>query len=322
MADRDPHGRALQRAADELGLASRDRSHDFPPDGLEFSDGAGATVIAVKGRRFPWLRTEAERTLDDKGRTKRTFMELGIPTPLGTTFSDPAAVAFPVGRPQVCKPVIGTHGQGVVLGLRTSEELQAHCAADLANAWILEDQVEGRDLRLQALQGRLVAACVRRPAQVVGDGRRTLRDLMQALDDTVRTLNPGNRCVPDADTARALGDRCLDDAPDAGAVVPVKTVANLAVGATAVDVTGDLHPTWGRWVEAFAAALELPFFALDAVTTDPSADPLASGAAVLEANARPEWLHHTFSEGRTHDMARQILLAAMAWASERSRDPR
>ncbi len=206
--------------------------------------------------------------------------------------------------------MVGTHGQGVVLGVASADELRAHCAENPAPAWILEDLVPGDDLRLQALDGRLVAACVRWPAAVVGDGRSSIRQLMALLDARVAAHNPTNRCVPDADTARALGRRALDDILGVGERVRVKTVANLAVGATAVDVTDALHPTWARWTEAFAGALGLPFFALDAITTDPGLDPLGCGAMVLEANARPEWLHHTFSEGRTHDLARRILEAA------------
>jgi cyanophycin synthetase len=181
----------------------------------------------------------------------------------------------------------------------------------------LEDLIEGRDLRLQLLEGRLVAACVRRPASVIGDGRSTVAQLMTALDSEVRAKNPANRCVPDADTERALAKQSLGLAstPGDGAFVTVKTVANLAVGASVVDVTDDVHPTWRRWATEFAELIDLPFFAMDAITPDPGLDPVTCGAAVLEANARPEWLHHTFSERRTHDLPRQILRALFASAT-------
>ena len=321
MADRDPHGLALQAAARGLGLAACDRSDEFPPDAVEYAAPAGGpSLLVLKGRVFPWLHAVAERTLDDKAWTKRRLEELSIPTPAGRTFSDPADVAFPAGRPQVCKPVRGSHGVGVAIGLTSAAELRAHCAEHPAPAWILEDLVEGGDLRLQALRGRLVAACVRSPARVEGDGAATLAELMARRDEAVQALNPRNRCLPDADTARALAGRPLTDVPARGEVVAVKTVANLSAGGAVVDVTDDLHPTWARWVEALAAALDLPFFAMDAITPDPAADPLAAGAAVLEANARPEWLHHTFSEQRTHDLQRQILLAGMAFVGGHATD--
>lgn len=321
-AGRDPHTEALITAAPGVGLTVRDVSQLHPPDGIELTAADGRSFVVRKGRVFPWLGVRAERTLDDKDATKRLLTKLGIPTPAGVVFADSTTVAFPARGPQVCKPVHGTHGQGVRLGLTSLAELRAHCIEHPAPAWILEDQIAGADLRIQALRGRLVAACVRRPAQVIGDGASDLRQLMAALDARVQAANPANRCLPDADTAYTLSavGRTLDHVPASGEVVSVKSVANLAAGATAIDRTDSVHSRWGEWTERLCVALNLPFLAIDAVTPDPAADPLApaTGAFVLEANARPEWLHHTFSERRTHDLPRQILLAALSgWPSER-----
>ena len=80
----------------------------------------------------------------------------------------------------------------------------------------------------------------------------------------------------------------------------------MAQGGIAIDVTQEIHPAYHQWVSALADFLGTPYFGLDIMTTDYSLDPYQH-AKVLEINARAEWLHHTFSEVRTHDMAGMIL---------------
>ncbi len=100
--------------------------------------------------------------------------------------------------------------------------------------------------------------------------------------------------------------RTLESVLAAGEEVRLKTISNMSVGGVAVDVTDRIHPDYARWVEAVAARLGLDIFALDIVAADPAAEP-GSSASVLEINPRPQWLHHTFSERRTHDIPGLIL---------------
>ena len=59
-------------------------------------------------------------------------------------------------------------------------------------------------------------------------------------------------------------------------------------------------------MERASAELGMRALALDAMTPDPGLDPV-DHAHVLEINARADWLHHTFSERRTHDIPGLLL---------------
>ena len=77
-------------------------------------------------------------------------------------------------------------------------------------------------------------------------------------------------------------------------------------GGVATDVTDQLHPRYHDWVRRIVEFLNVGYFALDIIGESAAADPLNTAKA-LEINAKPEWMHHTFSEVRTHDIA-EILL--------------
>ncbi|RMG60717.1 MAG: hypothetical protein D6722_20560, partial [Bacteroidetes bacterium] len=83
-------------------------------------------------------------------------------------------------------------------------------------------------------------------------------------------------------------------------------VSNMAQGGHALDVTERVHPRYQTYMDRLARALDLRLFSLDVMTPAPEADP-DQAARVLEINAQPAWLHHTFSEGRQHDIPALIL---------------
>jgi D-alanine-D-alanine ligase-like ATP-grasp enzyme len=72
----------------------------------------------------------------------------------------------------VVKPARGEQGQGITVGVRTEDELIE--AVELARRFcedvLLEEIVEGEDLRVLVIGGEVVAAAVRRPATVRGTG--------------------------------------------------------------------------------------------------------------------------------------------------------
>ena len=323
----DPHQQALLQAAPRLGVSATLRPDLVPPsfveaprDAVTYSRGDRAVTIFV-GRSFPDLTAEVCALCADKHRTKAYLAGLGLPVPAGLCLprgADPAqqhaALAALPGGTFVAKPLDGTNGEGVHMDLHTPAQIAAAVAHLIAHsAVVVEAQIAGRDLRLQAIGGRLVAGCVREPAQVVGDGRTPVSALAEARDRVVQAQNPQNRLLLDAESLRLLAEQGLTRAsiPAPGQVVVLKRVANIGQGGAPVDVTDALHPGYAAWCARIAAALGLSIFGLDVIAADPSADPDVPGAAaILELNAQPQWLHHTFSEGRTHDIP-ALLLGAL-----------
>ena len=120
--------------------------------------------------------------------------------------------------------------------------------------------------------------------------------------------NPSNDLVIDEFSHDLLKkqDMTLESIPTAGQKVYLKDVANMSQGAVAVDVTSAQHVNYQKVIDRIVRHFNTGYFAVDFLASDPGLDPLQE-AYVLEINARPEWMHHTFSEVRQHDMAKIIL---------------
>ena len=80
----------------------------------------------------------------------------------------------------VVKPAVGEQGQGISVDVRNIEDMAdaIRRARRYSERVLLEQYVHGEDLRLIVIGYELVAAAIRRPARVVGDGRHTIRELI------------------------------------------------------------------------------------------------------------------------------------------------
>jgi D-alanine-D-alanine ligase-like ATP-grasp enzyme len=231
----DPHQEAVRAAALRLGV--RVSVPAWRADLLCLEHG-GRLVELHEGRRPSVLSAKVEALCDDKAACKARLAALGIPVPAGIVVSREAPNQVAVeaqlarGLPQVLKPVAGTHGEHVRLGTRRLEEVLAHLSNTPPehDAMILEDEIEGRDLRIQAVGGALVAACIREPAYVVGDGRATVRTLIEARQARMRRENPANRLELDEEARALLEAQGLDEraVPEAGRRVRLRSIANVA----------------------------------------------------------------------------------------------
>ncbi|KUF18171.1 hypothetical protein [Streptomyces silvensis] len=331
----------LMRAASALGITVHDRMPELGVDLVIYRHGA-KSVPVLEGRYDHELRARDFFLTEDKHATKLLLSEAGFTTPRGFAFAftdtpasegdddlprltafateavaalsaNPAADApalAPALAPVVVKPRAGMRGDAVRMDLVTAAAVAEHIAdrRHLFRSWIVEEQVDGKDLRLQLVDGELVAACVREPASVTGDGCTRLAELVETHRTAVAAANPDNRLVVDTETqdllaAQGLG---LDDVPAAGRAVRLKRTANLAKGGVGVDVTESLHADFAPWAASVADLFGTRILAIDALCAKPHGPP-TTGTTILEVNTAPEWVHHTFSRNRTHDIATRVL---------------
>ena len=311
----DIHQKKLLETADSLGIVTEDLSQAYAMDLVAYRLGSRTERI-IDGRVYPSLTLQASRIADNKTAGKFLFSELEIPTPASMQM-DSASVSTAMNelteflaqhRTVVCKPLVGTNGVGVAMGLTRPAEISDHVRATGAGSYIVEVEASGQDLRLQAVGGRLVAACMRQPTVITGDGQASIRQLIDTRNTEISALNPENEITIDEQVSTLLAARGygFDDIIPKGEEVRIKKVANMAQGARAIDVTEEVHPDYFAAVARVANTLAISIFSLDFIAQD-HRRPLTEDAWALELNARPAWLHHTFSERRQHDMPGMIL---------------
>ncbi len=90
--------------------------------------------------------------------------------------------------PVVVKPLDGNQGKGVSLNLSSPEQVDEafDAAVAISPEVIVEEMLRGLDYRVVIVNGRMVAAAQRIPAHVWGDGKHTIRDLIDLANKDPR----------------------------------------------------------------------------------------------------------------------------------------
>jgi GNAT-family acetyltransferase (TIGR03103 family) len=193
----------------------------------------------------------------------------------------------------VVKPAQGEQGQGVSVGLSSPEdvELALERARQLSGRVLMEAYVDGRDLRIIVIDGKVVAAALRLPPTVSGDGRHTIEELIEKQSRRRAAATDGESRIPlDEETRRCIRDAGYEpgDVLPADRMLTVRRTANLHAGGTIHDVTADLNPTLEQAAVEAARALEIPVVGLDFMVPDPAGEDYV----IIEANERPGLANH------------------------------
>lgn len=302
-------------AAQQRGIDTENLAPVLRHDVVRFRQGHRSQVVR-EGKIFESLSSLSEFLCQEKHVCKAVLSEVDVPSPTGIQFADAEASRGAIedlllhATPLVLKPSASEGGEGVFVDLRSYEDVHQHWEPQRSAHphFVLEEQVAGVDLRIHVLDGRIVAACVRDAAHVEGDGEQSITELVNARQAVMRMQNAENKLELDEVSDRLLASQGLSRStvPAEGQRVVLQAINNLALGGVAVDVTDDIHAHYGTWATIIATRFALPVLALDVRTPDPSHDP-RTAAHVIEINAKPDWLHHTFSERRQHDIPGMLL---------------
>ncbi len=311
-----------------------------------FGPSTGSLVQAAEERGIPWLRlnryslvqfghgrhqqriqatttsTTSNIAVDlasDKEETNQILRALGLPVPdqrLVRSSSSAKKAAQRVGYPVVIKPLNANHGRGVSIGLTRPEQVEVAFAKarEHSRSVLVESFIEGFDHRMLVVDGELVAAAKRVPGHVVGDGERTVEELVHVVNaDPRRGVGHEKvltRLELDHQADRLLGklgyDRTAVPAP--GEVVYLRSTANLSTGGTAIDVTDLVHPDNREMAIRTIKAIGLDVGGVDFLTDDISKSYRTAGGGICEVNAGPGFrMHVAPSEGTPRDVARPVI---------------
>jgi GNAT-family acetyltransferase (TIGR03103 family) len=232
---------------------------------------------------------------DDKRVTRRIVKAANVNVPQQVSADDEEKTrAFVEAHESVVvKPARGEQGKGVAVGLKDWSETQTaiETARKLCNEVIVEEFVQGSDLRIIVIDYRVVAAAIRKPAAVIGNGRSTVRDLIEHQSRRRAAATGGESQIPlDAETERCVAEAgfSLDDVPPADKYMVVRKTANLHTGGTIHDVTGILHRTLIEAAVQAARAIEIPVTGIDFIVKTPT----EPDYWFIEANERPGLANH------------------------------
>ena len=293
LADLNPYATIIAEEALRRGIR------------VEVTDAeSGEMRLSVGGRTVLTLESLSEFTTavamsrcDDKRVTRRIMERAGVRVARGAAvgeggLADALALLGEVGA-LVVKPARGEQGRGITVGVRDEAGLERAVALALQFCpdVLVEEMVAGEDLRVVVIDRRVVAAAVRRPAEVLGDGRHTVTELVRTTSVRRERATGGESRIPlDETTAEIVADAgyAMDDVPPNGERIRVRRTANLHTGGTIEDVTARLHPEIAEASVRAAAALGIPVTGLDFLVPDVE----SPDYVFIEANERPGLANH------------------------------
>ncbi len=241
----------------------------------------------------------AEGIAQDKDFTKRLLASCGVPVPEGQVVksADEAwEVAQQIGLPVTVKPSDGNHARGVTLELTREADIRAAfaLAEPEGSEVIVERFVEGVEHRLLVVGGKVVAACKGETVSVTGNGKSTLRELVELENrDPRRGIEQEYPLSPiDVDApAVQLELRRQDVTPDS-VIEPGRSILLQRNGNMAIDCTDEVHPDVAYYAQLAARIVGLDIAGMDMVLKDVSQPMKPQGGAILEVNAGPGLLMH------------------------------
>jgi GNAT-family acetyltransferase (TIGR03103 family) len=272
---------------------------------VEVTDAAsGELRLSLGGRSVCTRESLSELTsavamsrCDDKRVTRRVVARAGVRVPRAVEVAEddlePARALLAECGAVVVKPARGEQGKGITVGVRDAAGLESAVPLALRHCpdVLVEEFVVGEDLRVVVIDHEVVAAAVRKPAEVVGDGVRDITTLIQETSRRRERATGGESRIPLDDTTVAVLEDAgwaLDDVPPRGARIRVRRTANLHTGGTIEDVTARLHPEIAAAAVRASRAIDIPVTGLDFLVPDLD----GPDHTFIEANERPGLANH------------------------------
>lgn len=239
----------------------------------------------------------------NKEETKRLLDAAAIPVAKGVCISQIDSVKEAVediGFPLVFKPLDGNHGKGASVNVKTLDDalIAFEHAKKYSRRVIIEKFITGFDFRVLVINNRFIAAALREPAHVVGDGIATIQQLIDTENKDPRRgyghENVLTEITIDKETQDQLSKKnyTLDTVLLKGERCYLKGTANLSTGGTSTDVTDLVHPHNIFICERISRIIGLDICGIDIMAKNLSEPLESSGGVILEVNAAPGFRMH------------------------------
>lgn len=249
--------------------------------------------------------------MENKVVTKKVLHKAGfnVPQSLEFTSAEQAIANYGLfeGRAVVIKPKSTNYGLGITIfqqGVSNREDFAK--AIEIAfredKEVMVEDYLSGTEYRFFVLGDETLAVLLRVPANVVGDGKHSVAELVAAKND--HPLRGDGSRTPLKKIA--LGDieklqlkeqgLTVDSIPEAGRIVQLRANSNISTGGDSIDMTDEMHPSYKSLAVGITKAMGAAVCGVDLIIPDlhKPAEPSLQSWGVIEANFNPMMMMHIF----------------------------
>ena len=239
--------------------------------------------------------------MENKLVTKKILEEHQIRVPKGNEYTnaEDAKADFLIhqGKPVVIKPNQTNFGLGITILKENEDEETYRRAVDIAfehdTTILIEEFISGKEFRFFVIGDEVVGILHRVPANVMGDGTKTVSELVELKNqDPLRGKGyrtPLEKIRLEEAEAMFLKQQNKDfsTVPASGETVYLRENSNISTGGDSIDFTDDIPDSYKQIAIRAAKALNVMITGLDMIIPDVSAEASDDNYAIIELNFNP-----------------------------------
>lgn len=251
--------------------------------------------------------------------TKVFLTRSGIETPNGGVFSDKnEAIGFAskLNWPIVAKPCYGVEGNLVFANIKNIKQFEIAWdkITKLHELIIIEERFSGEEYRVFSTRNKAISVVKRVPANVVGDGAHTIRQLIEIKNQDSRRqpgMHPLAKIIVDEIVELTLSNSnlTLDLIPKNKEQVFLRENSNISTGGDSVECSEIAHPSvFEIALKAVNSIPGLSYGGVDFMTLDITKEQKVGQYSIIEINSQPGLaLHQDPAKGKAVDIAKEII---------------
>ncbi len=266
-----------------------------------------ATYTSLKGKswttrvpriRYPFTSSDTQELFDSKAHAYKFVASNGVPVPFTRQMrvedemsSIDAIQLIETYAPLVVKPNDSSSSKGLTLNITNTGQLSA--ALDSARAVkksdvLIQQQVDGEEIRFLVVKGEVVAALLRQMPQVVGDGYRSVKELIEDENEQRKSLMFPYISYP------PLTDSIIDSSfftdkrvLAKGEILKLSRATMIRNGCSVYEILDEIHPSYIQQVKALSNGINSAFFVVDFLVNDYRIEARHDNYWFLEFNTSP-----------------------------------
>ena len=261
--------------------------------------------------------------MENKVVTKKVLAEKGFRVPKGYEVSslEEAVQKFNYVRnkPIVIKPKSTNFGLGITIFKNGTDSLKNYSKA--VNFALKEDKdilieefIEGTEYRFFVIEGKTEAVLLRVPANVVGDGRHSIRELVEMKNanplrgDAKKT--PLKKIELGEIEHLQLAEQGLnfESILENNEVAYLRENSNISTGGDSVDMTDEVHESYKKLAVDISNAMMAKVCGVDLIIPDIKKECNSDNYGVIEANFNPMMMMHIYPHsGKSRRLSLNVL---------------
>ncbi len=256
--------------------------------------------------------------MENKELTKIMLQRVGISVPRGGAFDNPkdALNHYPsfAATKHVIKPADTNFGISINFTVPNdfkSFEYGVNEAFKHGDTAIIEEFVEGKEYRFLVINGKVVSVVHREPAHVVGDGKHTIRELVDLKNHDPKNLRAEKEYLKIGTTEiQKLSEQKMQASsmPKKSEKVYLRDNSNVSTGGDAIEMSNEIDDDYKKIALKAAQAVDAKICGIDMIIQDIGTKPTKANYSIIELNFNPILKIHKFpNRGEGKDVEKALL---------------